>query len=248
MKKRLYVLPFLILLSFTSAQSQEYISTVLMNDDSIIKGKIIEDNEERLVIVTRQLDTLDYGYRLIKKVYYNEDLTAKDASYLTDPKFFKTEGLFIQARYGIPFSLEVGKRMNSSLYLGGQIASPGYVENTTSPFSGTRLGMGGVVGLSAYGKYYLSQNPYRAKSYIESNIGLAIGEIEGTTNDLKPYAGIAIGVHFPNRKKLRVFLDIGIDLFLYNTNEVLRNQQQTTVITSQSIEWVPQVSLIGLEF
>ncbi len=236
------------------AQEQNDISTILLHDKSIIKGKIIKDTEQELTVITYQMDTLTLGYRNIKKVYYNQDFASKKAAYLVNPRYFKTTGIFAQAQYGNPTTLEVGKRVTPYFYVGGQLSLPANRIRRSDPLVGERTtstGLGKLIGIAAYSKYFISPNDYRAKVFVEGFAGVAIGDDRNTTNNAKPYGGLAIGIHIPNRRHVRFYFDLGAYTIMNTTVESIFNAAPTTIPTANRksrFNIIPQFTVIGIEF
>ena len=163
-------------------------------------------------------------------------------------KHYKTTGVFVQANFDNPLALEVGKRVKPSLYLGGQLSLPINVTRQGTIFGETTsTNFGEVFGLAAYSKYFITRNPHRANLFTDAFLGIAIGESDDSVNNPKPYGGIALGVHIPNKKLIRFYFDAGLYTIMNQVETVLQDPQ-STIVSSNRFELLFQLTLIGIEF
>ncbi len=216
---------------------------LVLKDGSIIKGEIIEQTEFLVRIKTLSGDVSEYSFKYIDKIIEIGDEEETYLENLSDPRHHKTGGTFYNLNiYSIPIGLDIGRRVNSRLDLGGQL---GFL---ISQSRGTGFNFGDILGVGPMARYYLSENQYKAKGFVKGMVGvaLALNNREGN-NSIKPYAGLSIGWQIPSRKKTRFYFDLGFYAIYEKSTQIIRSPT-VAVINSTNWDVLPQFTIIGLQF
>lgn len=232
------ILGFVSVLLFGQEDSKRIL---ILKDGSIVKGELIEEDEYKVRILSINQDTLTYSYKYIRESIKGSRVPN---AYLNDnqtfPRYHNTEGTFVNLDiYAIPISIEIGKRISPSFNFGGQLS---YTYN--NDFGGE-----GVVGLAAYGRYYLSNNQFAKKGYIEGFAGFAYNQDANIDNSIKPYLGVALGLQLASRKKVRFYFELGVYTIYNTSNRLIRgNDGRFIEVRERDFFFAPQFTFLGIEF
>ena len=231
---------FIVISTAVQGQSRKSSDVLIMKDGSIIKGQIISQDEYTLEIIDLRGDTLDYSFKYIDKVSSTREL---DLDPYQKKKFHKTSGRFTTLSYALPPAIEIGLRHNEKLNYGLHLSLP--VLNRDGFTTGSRTN---IVGIAPYFKCFLSEDLNKARVFIDGWAGIIVDQAAPENeNNLKGYLGFNVGVHLATRKKVRFFWRGGI--YLYNRAiETVIRQPTVRVINENSINALPSITLVGIEF
>lgn len=237
--KRIFLLVLFVQL-YSVSYSQR--AVLKLKDGSYLKGDIIEETDQYIRFSILSGDTLFLGYKYVNDIISYGEYNSLNPDHNEEiEKYHRTKGIFTNIDlWGFPVAIEVGKRLTPSLNVGGR-ASFLTDDRTT------------IIGLETYVQRYFSKRQDRAKFYAEGHIGIGRRTEErrffhsGNLNRYPFVGGAAIGVQIPNRKRIKIYFEIGISA-VQEVNTFILNDQFLTEITERELHILPHVTLIGLQF
>lgn len=239
----IHFVPFIVFFIISTAlqgQSGKSSDVLIMKDGSVIKGQIISQDEFTVELIDLRGDTLEYSFKYIDQVSSEKEI---EVNPYQKKKFHKTSGRFTTLSYAVPFALEIGLRHNEQINYGIHVSLPPINRGgSISSFENN------VVGIAPYVKYFLTEDLHSARFFLDGWVGIIIdGEARETENEIKGYLGANIGIHLATRKKVRFFWRAGIYAY-NNSEETIIRQPSVRVINENSINILPSITLVGIEF
>ncbi len=225
---------------YTVSYSQR--AVLKLKDGSYLKADIIEETDQYIRFSILNEDTLFLGYKYISEVISYGEYNSLNPDHNEEiEKYHRTKGIFTNIDlWGFPVAIEVGKRLTPSLNVGGRAAF--LSDDRTS-----------IIALETYVQRYFSNRQNKAKFYAEGHIGIGRRTEDrnffngGSLNRYPFVGGAAIGVQIPNRKRIKIYFEIGISA-VQEVSTFILNDQFLTEITEKELHILPHVTLIGLQF
>jgi hypothetical protein len=225
---------------YSTSYSQD--AVLKLKDGSYLKGNIINETDQYVHFSILSGDTLFMGYKYIEELLTYREYRRFNPDHAEElEKYHRTEGIFVNVDlWSYPIAVEVGKRLSPSLNAGGRVS---FLGDDNTP----------IIGVESYIQQYLSDVQNKAKFYVEAHAGIGYRTEDrrffhgGEVNRLPLIAGAAIGVQIPNRKRIKIYFELGVNL-VRSVETFTLNDQFFTEITEKNIQTLPQITLIGLQF
>ncbi len=187
-------------------------------------------------------DTMQMGYKHVDRVVNDGDIDLLDRQskdiVLQGPKYHKTTGTFVNLDLiSVPFSVEVGKRMTPTLNVGGVML---YGIDSRS----------NLIAIGPYIQKYLSQSTSTPRAYVELYGGIGFRTDDFFSDALTKYppvGGFALGFQIPNRKKTKIYFEMGLFATMVKEEFELNDPFRTRIVDRES-SLTPYLTLLGLQF
>ncbi len=225
--------------------------TIHLKDGSVLRGRVIEDNEYFIRMIIETGDTLQIGYKNIvdEAVSSSKRRDEQPRTYL-DQGWFYDIGLrgelkdnFRGAIYG-----RIGHRLSPRWYLGLELGFLSREEDVNFTIFETTYAH-----LNPYVRYYLNQGKPRFFVYGSAGYSFGISSTELDQFNFEDHDGKLIafaggGLHFGGRKKVRWIINIGASYHAVSGEMINRDPWVGEVITNYSREYITPTVGVTVEF
>ena len=241
--------------SYSSGQVNiDSLRVIYLHDGSVVRGKIVEDNDFFIRTVVQTGDTLTIGYKYIDQSKESKKSTFHVAS--PRPKTFRTEGSFFLVTIGasdgqgihssLNSSLTVGKRLSGRLNLGGGV---GYdINEFTIGYNYLR---GHFFHIHGFARYYLNKS--KTRWYLSNQLGYSFAQshqqYQVFDHDIEGgiFLSGGVGVHFSSRQKFRFIVEPFV-LYQQSSGYIAFDSFNDVVETNYRKQFLNFGIRVGIEF